>query len=93
MMYIVMWFVFNTVFFNRISVVHLVCNKNLSLSESALEYVNQKQVSATTTTYVRAMCNKDNVVVAVEKVSCRILFSQVAVAVLISVNMRRHRVD
>ncbi|XP_062517613.1 cation-dependent mannose-6-phosphate receptor-like [Corticium candelabrum] len=35
----------------RISVVHLVCNKNLSLSESALEYVNQKQVSATTTTY------------------------------------------
>ena len=82
---------FNTVFFNRISVVHLMCDKDLSLSQSTFRYVNQNLASATTT-YVRAMCNRDIVVVAVEKLSGSILFSKAAVAVLISVNMRRHRV-
>ena len=71
----------------------LVCKENLSLSESAWTYVNQKQVSATTTTYVCAMCNRDIVVVAVEKLSGRILISQAAVAVLISVNMHQVVVD
>ncbi|XP_062518174.1 cation-dependent mannose-6-phosphate receptor-like [Corticium candelabrum] len=35
----------------RTSVVHLMCDKTLSLSQSKFTYVNQKQVSATTTYY------------------------------------------